>query len=432
MKSPIATIAALGLGLVLVSCAAGRGTRPGGSVPIGGEVAPGFEAVRAEFERNFAERGELGSACAAYYQGKKVVDLWGGYRDARTRDPWQQDTLVLMFSATKGLSAMVAAVAHSHGWLNYDERVATYWPEFAQNGKGEITVRQLLDHQAGLILLDAPLPVATVADLDATAALLARQKPSWQPGTRHGYHLSTLGLYLQEIIRRVDPKHRSLGRFFQDEIARPLDIEFYIGLPASVPDARIATIEMLSPMKGLLNMDKLPWSMLVRLMNPNSAFNRSCAIPQGYDPNERLSRSIELGSGNGIGQVRAMAKAYGVFATGGRELDVSAATMADLTALPPVPKEGPQDELTGVEAYFSLGFKRPGPQGGFGSSRKAFGMPGSGGTLAFADPDLGLGYAYSTNRMGYYMDDDPREKSLRDALYRCIRQEAAAGRPASR
>src|SRR5947209_12435901 len=172
---------------------------------IGGTVAPGFEPVRVAFEANFAQRGELGAACAAYHRGALVVDLWGGYRDAGRSAPWAQDTLVLMYSTSKGLAAMTLALAHSRGWLDYEATVAQYWPEFAQNGKAAITVRQLLAHQAGLCAIDTRLDAAVLADLDTVADLLARQVPAWKPGTRQGYHALSLGWYESELIRRVDP-----------------------------------------------------------------------------------------------------------------------------------------------------------------------------------------------------------------------------------
>src|SRR5580765_55457 len=197
----------------------------------GGWVAPGFEEVQSEFVRNFAERGEIGAAVAAYVRGEKVVDLWGGRRTPDGNLPWNEDTMVIVHSTTKGLSAMTLAIANARGWLDYDAPVAKYWPEFAQNGKASITVRQLLGHEAGLVFLPEQLTFDKLRDLDYLARLLARQTPEWPPGTRHGYHAMSIGLYMQEIIRRVDPAHRSIGRFFHEEVARPLDIEFYIGLP---------------------------------------------------------------------------------------------------------------------------------------------------------------------------------------------------------
>ena len=153
---------------------------------IDGEVAAGFEEVRVQFERNFRERGELGAAVAAYWRGEKVVDLWGGRRAPDTDKPWRADTMVLVLSATKGLAAMTLALANARGWLDYDERVERYWPEFGQAGKRAITVRQLLDHEAGLVLLDETLTIDQMEDLDGVAHLIARQRPAWPPGTRHG------------------------------------------------------------------------------------------------------------------------------------------------------------------------------------------------------------------------------------------------------
>ena len=209
---------------------------------IQGYVHHGFEAVSEAFEQNFARRGELGGACCAFVRGEKVVDLWGGIRNKHTGEPWEENTLVVVHSTTKGLAAMTLAIAHSRGWLDYEERVCTYWPEFAQNGKERITVRQLLAHQAGLFAIHEPVDRSIVADLDRLAVILARQKPAWEPGTRQAYHALTLGFYEGELLRRVDPHHRSLGHFFQDEVASPLGEEVYIGLPESIPNSRLATL----------------------------------------------------------------------------------------------------------------------------------------------------------------------------------------------
>jgi CubicO group peptidase (beta-lactamase class C family) len=198
---------------------------------IQGKVTRGFEPVQEAFIENFTRRNELGAACSAYYQGEKVVDLWGGVRDKITGEPWQEDTLVFVASTTKGMAAMVMALVHSRGLLDYEERVCTYWPEFAQNGKEKVTVRQLLSHQAGLLALNALVDKCVLADFDRLADALAQQKPAWEPGTRQAYHAISLGFYEGELLRRVDPQRRSLGQFFQEEIASPLGLDFYIRLP---------------------------------------------------------------------------------------------------------------------------------------------------------------------------------------------------------
>jgi len=384
---------------------------------IDGVVASGFNDVRTEFERNFAERGDIGAAVAAYWRGEKVVDLWGGRRTPEGDQPWNKDTMVVVDSTTKGLAAMTLAVANARGWLDYDAPVARYWPEFAQNGKAAITVRQLLDHEAGLVLLDEKLTIEKLRDLDAVARVLARQTPAWTPGTRHGYHTMTLGLYMQEIVRHVDPAHRTLGRFFHDEIATPLGLEFYIGLPRDIPGERLATLKTLSAARGLLALRYTPPAVTLKMITPGSLLRRSFA-GLAADPNDRRYLEVEVPAGNGVGTARAMARAYSAFAEGGTELGITPETFARVTAPPEVAR--PRDEVLGVPSYFSLGFLRPGPNVSFGSSPRALGAPGAGGSFAFADPDARLGYAYVMNKLDFYLEDDPREKALRDAVYRAI------------
>jgi CubicO group peptidase (beta-lactamase class C family) len=388
---------------------------------FGGTVAPGCEAVETAFRRNFTERGELGAAVAAFWRGQKIVDLWGGFADRATARPWTEDTAVVVFSTTKGLAAMTLALAHARGWLDYDAKVSTYWPEFAEAGKEGITVRQLLGHEAGLVLLDTEVSVKDAADLDGLAQILARQTPVWKPGERHGYHASTIGLYMNELLRRVDPMHRSLGRFFQEEIAGPLGIEFYIGLPQDFPSEKLAHLETLTPLRGMVNLEKLPPPARMKVIWPGSLFTRSLSIPAGYDPNARDSLAIELAAGNGVGTARAIAKAYDVLASGSTVVKLDAATLVALYAAPRSPPAGPVDEVMGVPAYFSLGFWKPTPHLDFGSSRRALGSTGAGGSFAFADPDRQLSYAYVMNRMDFYLMGDPREKALRDAVYDCVR-----------
>lgn len=377
--------------------------------------------MRHAFERNFAERGEIGAAVAVYWRGEKVVDLWGGRRAPDGDAPWNENTLVCVMSTSKGLSALTLAVANARGWLDYEAPVARYWPEFAQNGKAAITVRQLLGHEAGLVLLDEPLTIARMRDLDEVAHLLARQKPSWPPGTRHGYHTMSLGLYMQELIRHVDPAGRTLGRFFQEEIAGPLGLEFYIGLPQDIPDERLAKVKTLSTWRALLGLRKTPFRTILKALRPGSMIFRSFLLSD-LDWNDRRAYDVELPAGNGVGTARAIARAYSAFAEGGAELGITPETMARLTAPPDI--SHPWDKVLGVRSYFSLGFLRPGPGYGFGSSPRVFGAPGAGGSFAFADPDARLGYAYVMNKLDFYLFDDPREKAIRDAVYRSIRSAA--------
>ena len=382
-----------------------------------GQVARGFENVRAEFERNFAERGEIGAAVSAYWRGEKVVDLWGGCRAWDGDAPWEEDTMVVVYSTTKGISAMTLAVANARGWLDYEAPIARYWPEFAQQGKEAITVRQLLGHEAGLVWLDEEISIDRLRDLDGIARVLARQKPVWAPGTRHGYHAMTIGLYMQELLRRADPAHRTFGRFFREEVAAPLGLDFYIGLPPEVPTRRLATMMPLSPGRALRALPTTPGPLVVRVLWPWSLLHKSMLFNE-VNWNDRRSLEVEVPAGNGVGTARAIARLYSVFAEGGAELGVGAETMADITAAPA--SDHAKDVIMGVPAYYSLGFLRPGPEVAFGSSPRAFGTPGTGGSFGFADPDARLGYAYVMNKTDFYIFDDPREKSLRDALYHSI------------
>jgi CubicO group peptidase (beta-lactamase class C family) len=396
------------------------GMAEGASHRVHGDTDRGFERVRDAFADNFARRGELGGACCAYRGGEKVIDLWGGIRNKQTGEPWEQDTMVVVHSATKGLAAMTLAIAHSRGWLDYEERVCTYWPEFAQQGKERVTVRQLLAHQAGLFAFNEPVDRHTIADLDRLAVVLARQKPAWEPGTRQAYHALTLGFYEGELLRRVDPRHRSLGQFFQDEIASPLGLDLYLRLPETIPNARLATIAPPGTMAMLFG---FPLRFALEVINPRSNIYRALVINPGtavyVDERSIYTRNLEVPSGNAVGTARAIARAYGVFATGGRELGLRKETL-DLLAAPAIPPaRGFFDECMKAEAQFSLGFMKPSAQWPFGGPT-SFGSPGSGGALGFADPSVGVGYAYVTSQSGTSLTGDPREVALRRALYAAL------------
>jgi CubicO group peptidase (beta-lactamase class C family) len=386
-------------------------------VDVQGWVAPGFERVRDTFADNFARRHELGGACCAYYRGRKVVDLWGGIRNEQAGDPWKHDTMVVVHSATKGLAAMTLAIAHSRGWLDYEERVATYWPEFGRYGKHDITVRQLLAHQAGLFAFDEPVDRDVVADRDRLAAVMARHQPAWKPGARQAYHGLTLGFYEGELIRRVDPRHRSLGQFFHDEIATPLGEDFYIGLPEEIPNARLATLSPPGRFEMLLRFR--PLRLMAVGLYPRSNLSRALAVNPGtsiyLDTQRVYTRNLEVPAGGGVGTARAIAHAYSVFATDGRELGLRAETLELLAAPAVPPTHGFYDECLKGEVRFSLGFMKPCGNWRFGGPR-SFGSPGTGGALGFADPDSGIGYGYVTSRMGTTFTGDPRDVALRQAL----------------
>jgi CubicO group peptidase (beta-lactamase class C family) len=392
-------------------------------IAIEGEVAPEFREVRDEFERNFRERGERGAACALFLRGQKVVDLWGGERCSAQGLPWRKDTLALTFSVSKGMAAAAMVVAHSRGLFELDAPVSEYWPEFGQNGKRDITVRQLLSHQAGLIAVDQTLRAEHLADAAGLGEILARQQPAWTPGHRHGYHTLTLGWYQSELLRRVDPQGRRLGAFFEDEIARPLQAPYYIGLPREIGEHQLAKTPGWHRTAVLWHLNDLPVGMVLAGIWPRSLVARSVkSIPlanPAHIGGPEL-RHLEIPSANGIGQARAIARIYGSLATGGRELGLKPDTVRELVASPVVPMEGPHDAILKLDTRYTFGFSRPSSAMPFGKSPAAFGCPGAGGSFGMADPGDGLGYAYVTNKMGFRLFDDVRDKAMREACYRCL------------
>ena len=391
---------------------------------MGGDVDEGYGKVADAFRRNLSSGKEIGAAVAVYRDGHKVVDLWGGYLNGDTRAPWEQDTLVNVFSTTKGVASLAVAVAASRGLIDYDARVVDYWPEFAQAGKGAITVRQLLGHQAGLVAIKPPLTLADIADPEVLSARIAMQTPAWPPGTRQGYHAVTLGWYESELIRRVDPQKRTLGRFFSEEIAGPLELDFHIGLPASVDRNRIARLKVFSKTDLLMHPNAMPPLFAAALFNASSLSARAFFIATGMksadDFNRDETRTVEMAAANGTGSARSIAKLYGSAATGDSQLGLISGIRDALEGPAVPPTKGLRDKVLQTETSYSLGFGKPMSRFMFGSSDRAYGWPGAGGSIGFADPDTGIGFGYVMNKMGFHLFSDPRELALRQALFRDV------------
>ncbi len=394
----------------------------GGSAPIGGTVIRGFEPVVDAFRRNFNDRNELGAAVAAFRGSECLVDLWGGWKDTEKTQPWAHDTLVLMFSTTKGMSGVAMAVAMSRGLFSVHDRVAVHWPEFASSGKGEITVGGLLAHQAGVPAIDTPLTPDLLADHDRLAHVIAGQAPLWEPGTRHGYHALNLGFYQSELIRRTDPGGRTLGRFFAEEVAASLGVEFYIGLPGEVNSERVAPIDGFHPLQMALHLNTLPARMVLAYLWPRSTTNRTMSNPKVRTPadfDRPEWREVEFPSAGGIGQVRAVARIYAELAASGSRLGVTPEVIRALEQPYAAPTEGPRDAVLKVDMTYAGGFAKP-PSFEFGTDRRAYGTMGAGGSFGFADPTSEVGFCYAGNRMGFHLWDDPREQTLRRAVFECL------------
>lgn len=393
---------------------------------IRGDVAPGFGPVADTFVRNFAAGMEVGAALHVVRDGEPIVDLWGGHADRERTRTWQPDTMVPVFSTTKGMATAAVLVAHSRGWLDFEAPVAAYWPEFAAHGKGALTVRDLLGHRAGLAVLDEPLEWHVLAEPDALAARLAAQRPLWEPGTRQGYHAVTYGFYAGELVRRVDPAGRSIGTFFAEEVAAPLGgLDFHIGVPNDLPDERLARFLDAPPAKGLAHLGDIEWRLITGLLRPGSLAARAFGVmPIGAQEmgriNDREILRLELPAFGGVGSARALGSVYGELSGDGGRLGLRSETL-DAVATPASARaSGERDLVLGFDLVFALGFGRPSGAFQLGSSDRSYGFAGAGGSFGFADPDLSLGYGYVMNQMGFGSPTDPREVALRDALYRCL------------
>lgn len=389
---------------------------------IHGEVAPGFEKVRDAFQANFDHHGDVGAAFSLYKDGVKVVDLWGGVANEETGAAWNEDTLQLVFSTTKGATAICAHLLAQRGELDFDAPVAEYWPEFKANGKENVPVRWLLSHRVGLPVLDTPLTPEQYYAWDPVAEALAAKKPEWEPGTKHGYHAVTYGNLVGEVVKRISGK--SLGTFFHDEVAAPLDLDFWIGLPES-EESRVsrlisfqlgATDEQRSMFKDF-DINSLPEEMrpiVQAFMDPNSMSNRALTgvTNPAMNFNDRAMHAAEVPAANGITTARSLAKMY---AAQVGEVD-GVRLMNDATVANAIIEQsnGP-DAVLMIPTRFGLGFFL---QSTFSPlmGPRSFGHAGAGGSLGFADPDAGIGFGYVMNKMSTNLSGDPRTAGLIDAV----------------
>jgi CubicO group peptidase (beta-lactamase class C family) len=386
-------------------------------VEVFGACDAAFAPVREAFADNFRAREELGAAVAVCVGGKPVVDLWAGQTDLARTQPWRQDTLVNVYSTTKGVTALAAQRLVDEGELDLDAAVAKYWPEFAQAGKGDLPVRWLLSHRAGLPAVRKLLPGEALYDWDAMTAALAAEAPWWEPGSAHGYHAVTFGWLVGEVVRRIAGK--SLGAYVRDAFAAPLGLDLHIGL-AEREHARVADI--VQPLAPDPNGEAA--RLFARaLAEPEGVTARAFMNPpsMALGPNVPAWRSAEIPGANGHATARALATLYGRAALGdeaviSREAGARCATEQSHGA----------DLVLGVPTRFGLGFmlRQDSHEGGRCLGAQAFGHPGAGGSLAFADPEAGVGFGYVMNRMGPRILLDDRAIALVEALNGCLGRKA--------
>lgn len=394
---------------------------------ITGTVAEGFEPVRDAFAHNFDEHGEIGAGVAAYVDGELVVDLVGGAADPEGSSSYDADTLQLVFSTTKGAAAICAHLLAQRGELDFDALVTDVWPEYGQAGKEGTTIAMILDHQAGVPVVDDPPSLEEVLAISPIVDALAAQAPQWEPGTAHGYHALTYGWLVGEIVRRIDG--RSIGQFFAEEVAAPLGLDFWIGLPDE-HQGRVAPLVASRPSAddfdpSTLDPEVLPLlqDLATAYLDPNSMTNRALMLDGTFLlGGGRLAwnlpevRASQIPAANGVTNARSLAKLYAACVSevdGVRLLDDATVDVATAE------RSSGRDRVLVVPTRFGLGFMLPStfsPLMGPGT----FGHPGAGGSLGFADRDHKVGFGYVMNKMSSNLSNDPRTTGIIDALRSCV------------
>jgi CubicO group peptidase (beta-lactamase class C family) len=377
-----------------------------------GWTAAGFEGVRDAFERNFAEGKEVGAAFSAYHRGQKVVDLWGGTADQETGRPWEEDTIVLVFSTTKGMVAVCANKLAQEGLLDVDAPVAEYWPEFASNGKAKVPVSFLLSHQVGLAWIDGAMTLEDALAWDPVVNALAAQTPHWEPGSQHGYHATTYGWLVGEVVRRITGQ--TVGTYLRQAVAEPLDLDLWLGLPES-EDARAASLINTFNESEL---DENARALVAQFMGPDTMLGKALTAPGGALTQEvwntRAVRAAEIPAASGISDARSVARMYA--ACIGDVDGIHVLTPEQLKRATTQQTSGPNVVLMGLDIQFGLGFMLHSSLMTVGGEQ-SFGHFGAGGSMGWADPDAELAFGYVMNKMDMGLVGDTRTLNLVNACY---------------
>ena len=384
------------------------------SVEIRGTCDPRFDGVRETFAQAFERGEELGASVCVTLEGETVVDLFAGFADeARTR-PWERDSLVNLFSTTKGMTTICALHLVDQGLLDLDAPVATYWPEFKAGGKAELPVRHLLSHRAGLVAVKKPLPQGSLYDWEVMTQALAEQEPWWTPGERHGYHAISFGFLVGEVVRRISGK--SLGTYFREEIAEPLGLDFYIGLPEE-HEPRVSPL-----VQGPVHSDGGPDLFTRILEDPESMLAKAFINPPllPTDANTRPWRAAEIPAANGHGTAAALARIYAALSLGG-ELEGVRVLSPQTIELARTEQSLGQDAILPLVSRFGLGFGMPPAEEPTGPNFKVFGHSGAGGSYGQADPENRMSFGYTMNLMhsGVWLVD-PRPRALLRSVYAAL------------
>lgn len=398
-----------------------------GVAAVQGECDPRFEGVLTAFVENFEKRDEVGASVCVSLEGRTLVDLWGG-RVAENGPEWKRDTISIVFSATKGASALCAHMMADRGKLDLDAPVARYWPEFAQAGKEAALVSMMLDHSAGLPHLRTQVKKGGFYDYEYMVGMLEREAPFWKPGTRNGYHGITSAWTVGEMVRRSSGKR--MGEFFRDQVARPLGIDFWIGLPEE-QESRVAPM-IPAPITDEVRNSRISQAAVNEKDSPSFYFLFNMG---GFDPNSREAHAAEIGSANGISNARGLAGLYAPLANGGSLGSVRLVGRDTLARMALCSVATHEDATLRIPTRFSLGFMKAMDNRRLENaahcslliSEAAFGHVGAGGSIGFADPSCRMSFGYTMNRMGFGILMNDRGQSLIDEAYRALGYRTNAG-----
>jgi CubicO group peptidase (beta-lactamase class C family) len=398
-----------------------------GQAAIGGWVAPGFEGVAEAFAENFERHGDKGASLGVYVDGELKVDLWGGVADVTTGRPWTADTVSIIYSATKGATAILAWLLAQRGVLDFDAPVTRYWPEFSGGGKADVPVRYLFTHQVGLPYLDRRLTREEVIEGSKIVEVLERQEPVWVPGTAHGYHALTYGWLTGALIAKATGTR--LGKVFEAEIAQPLWLDFHIGLPANEIPKVAPLIDMPPPDPGALDaitdpaQKELLMAMGAAALDPESTFSRALSTngalptPDATTWNDPRIYQAEMPAANGISNGRSLARLYAATVS---EVDGVLLLSDETVAQAKAEQVNGPDRTLIVPSRFATGFQLPSPTAPL-LSPDSFGHAGAGGALGFADTRHKVGFGYVQNQLlAGGPDGDPRTRGLIAAVARAI------------
>lgn len=388
---------------------------------IKGYVAPGYSLIADAFHDNFKNHGEVGASLCVYHNHELMIDIWAGYQDSKRQKEWHKDTVVPFFSTTKAVAASCMAICHSRGLFDYDDKVTEYWSEFAENGKENITIGQLLQHRAGLSAIDKKLNIEIIRDRALLESIIAEQKPHWNPGDYQGYHPWNIGWFISALLSRIDSHNRRLKEFLNEEILPHISGSLKIGIEEDYPLDHIAHLIPFSKTK-IFTMPFLfikeffkPWSLTFRAMlNPTFVGNHA-----NFNKKEILQ--LEIGGGGGLGNARGLASLFDGLVNPNHPLKLKQKTLDYLYQYPDPPKHGYQDIVLKLDLFrFHGGFLKPSKKHDFSKSKQAFGGFGAGGSFIIADPENKLTIAYTMNKMSHEMMHIKRELNIRNAVNKTI------------